>query len=108
LYTCGISLLLIGSLVYLNAKTTFRTGNYFFEVFGKNPLFIYVLSSFIPKTFNLIRDEDGRSLTAVISKDFFQKITPGAWGALLYSIALMMVCWLVGYIMDKRKVYVRV
>jgi predicted acyltransferase len=27
---------------------------------------------------------------------------------LLYSIALMMVCWLVGYIMDKRKVYVRV
>ncbi len=108
LYTCGISLLMIGSLVYLNAKTSFRTGNYFFEVFGKNPLFIYVLSSFIPKTFNLIRDADGRSLTAVISKDFFQKITPGAWGALLYSIALMMVCWLVGYIMDKKKIYVRV
>ena len=67
-----------------------------------------MLSSFIPKTFNLIRDEDGRSLTAVISKDFFQQITPGALGALLYSIALMMVCWFVGYIMDKRKVYVRV
>jgi predicted acyltransferase len=108
LYTCGISLLMIGSLVYLNAKTSFRTGNYFFEVFGKNPLFIYVLSSFIPKTFNLIRDADGRSLTTVISKDFFQQIAPGSIGALLYSIALMMVCWLVGYVMDRKRVYVRV
>lgn len=108
LYTCGISLLMIGSLVYLNAKTSFRTGNHFFEVFGKNPLFIYVLSSFIPKTFNLIRDENGRSFTTVISKDFFQQVAPGSMGALLYSVALMMVCWLVGFIMDKKRVYVRV
>ncbi len=115
LYTSGVSMLIIGVLVFaLNPSTqqnipTKRNGwTYFFEVFGRNPLFIYVLSGLIPRLSGLFRFEDGSTPLGLLSRKFFQVILPGSMGALAYSLTLMMVCWLVGYWMDKKKVYVRV
>ena len=109
LYTSGFSLMLIGLLVYMIDKSSMSKGwNYFFEVFGKNPLFIYVLSGIIPRLFSMIRVESDKTLGDLITDDIFQKLIPGEWGTLFYSISLTLVCWLVGYWMDKKKIYVRV
>jgi predicted acyltransferase len=115
LYTSGISMLIIGVLVYVlnrsSEKKTEEQGKgwiYFFEVFGKNPLFIYVLSGLIPRLSGLVRFEDGSTPLGRLSKDVFQSFLPGSSGALAYSISLMMVCWLVGYWMDSKKIYLRV
>ena len=108
-YTTGIDLLIIGGLVFLLDKTNYKKSwTHFFEVFGKNPLFIYLLSDFIPIMFYTFRDGQGRNYEAAINQDIFQKLTPGPWGSLLYSVVLMLVCWVVGYWMDKKKIYVRV
>lgn len=115
LHTSGISMLIIGVLVFaLNPSSqqnipTKRNGwTNFFEVFGRNPLFIYVLSGLIPRLSGLFRFEDGGTPLGRLSRDVFQALFPGSMGALAYSITLMMVCWLVGYWMDKKKVYIRV
>lgn len=109
LYTCGIDLMLISLLVYVLDKINYRKDwTYFFEVFGKNPLFIYLLSDFVPIMFNIFTDAKGRSYEEAINMDVFQKLTPGPFGSFLYSAALMFFCWIVGYWMDKKKVYVRV
>ncbi|MFZ9239932.1 MAG: acyltransferase family protein [Chitinophagaceae bacterium] len=109
LYTCGIDLLLISLLVYVLDKTNYKKDwTYFFEVFGKNPLFIYLLSDFVPIMFNIFTDAKGRSYEEAINLDIFQKLTPGPFGSFFYSASLMFFCWAVGYWMDKKKVYVRV
>jgi predicted acyltransferase len=109
LYTCGISLMMIGLLVYLIDKSSLSNRwNHFFEIFGKNPLFIYVLSGIIPRLFSMIRVGEDKTLGELITQDIFQQNIPGEFGTLLYALSLTMVCWLVGYIMDKKKIYVRV
>lgn len=107
LYTCGIDLLILGSLIYVIDILGRKGWTYFFEVFGRNPLFIYLLSEYLAITMGLIKVGD-TSVSGKINEVFFQKIAPGPWGSLFYALTFMMVCWIVGYFLDKRKVYVRV
>jgi len=67
-----------------------------------------LLSDFIAIFLYLFKTEAGKTYFVKVNELFFQKIIPGAWGALLYSITLMLICWIVGYWMDKKKIYVRV
>jgi len=109
LYTCGLDLLLIGFLVFLLDKTNYnKNWTYFFEVFGKNPLFIYILSGLIPDIFGMVQVGPDQSLGDALAIGLFQGVSPGALGTFLYSASFMLLCWLVGYIMDKKKWYVRV
>jgi predicted acyltransferase len=109
LYTCGISLMMIGLLVYVIDKSGMSNRwNHFFEVFGKNPLFIYVLSGIIPRLLSMISVGEDKTLGEFITQDIFQQNIPGEFGTLLYALSLTMVCWLVGFWMDKKKIYVRV
>jgi len=108
-YTCGIDMMLIGALVYvLDLNPGKKKWTHFFEVFGKNPLFIYLLSDFFPIMFYTFRDAQGRNYEQAINTDIFQKLIPGPWGSLSYAVSLMLICWVVGYWMDKKKIYVRV
>jgi predicted acyltransferase len=43
-----------------------------------------------------------------VNKVFYQQLFPGAFGSLLFALTYMMVCWTVGYILDKKKIYIRV
>ena len=79
---------------------------YFFEVFGRNPLFIYLLSEvgvillfFIPV--------GEISLYKWLYQNVFA-FTGAYIGSLLFAITWMLICWLVGYWMDKKGVYVKV
>jgi predicted acyltransferase len=49
-----------------------------------------------------------QSLGDAIAMGFFQGISPGAMGTFLFSVSFMLLCWLIGYLMDKKKWYVRV
>jgi predicted acyltransferase len=109
LYTCGADLMIIGALVYILDKTAWnQKWIYFFQVFGKNPLFIYIISGLIPDIMGLIKISPEESVGDYVSHHIFQGIAHGAWGTFFYSMFIMLMCWLVGWIMDKRKIYVRV
>lgn len=107
LLTVGIDLLLLSLLIFVIDILGFTKGSGFFTVFGKNPLFLYLLSEVLAILFWFFR-VNGVSLYQWINDTIFQPISPGKFGSLLFSLAFMLTCWLVGYILDKRKIYVRV
>lgn len=110
LLTGGLSLAIIAALLFVIEIRNWNQWNwtYFFSVFGKNPLFIYLLAEFSSRILNLVQVGENMSLKAAIGKGFFQSIVPGPVGSLLFAISFMLVCWLVGLWMDKKRIYVKV
>lgn len=110
LLTGGLSLAIIASLLFVIEIKAWNPGNwtYFFTVFGKNPLFIYLLAEFSSRILNLIQAGENLSLKAAIGKGFFQSIAPGPVGSLLFAISFMLMCWLAGLWMDRKRIYVKV
>jgi predicted acyltransferase len=110
LLTTGIDLLLISALVYIleikNQNQVKWTG--FFLVLGKNPLFIYILSEVLVIILYMIPTAAGKSLFGSINSTVFQTIAPGALGSFLFAISFMLVCWVVGWWLNKRRIYIKV
>lgn len=107
LYTVGIDMILLSMLIYViefRQKTGWAS---FFNVFGKNPLFIYLLSELLVVVFYIVR-HGNESLFEWVNKGFYQAIFPGAFGSLLFSLSYMLLCWTVGKWLDVKKIYIRV
>jgi predicted acyltransferase len=51
---------------------------------------------------------NGQSLFEGINAAVFQRAVPGPIGSLLFAITYMLLCWSVGWWLDRRKIYVRV
>jgi predicted acyltransferase len=76
-------------------------------VFGKNTLFIYLLSEVGVILLYVIPAGD-HSLYRSLFVNIFQPIAGDYVGSLLFAVSWMLVCWLVGLFLDKRRIYVRV
>src|SRR5690606_217084 len=78
-----------------------------FEVFGRNTLFIYVLSIlFVIVLFTI--QVDGGSLYGWIARNVFMSWAGPYLGSLFFALWVMLSCWTVGYFMDKRGIYIKV
>lgn len=109
LYTTGIATLLLSIMIYLIELKGWRRGAYFFEVFGKNPLFIYVMSGVVVKLYFLFRiGEKNENLYGWLYSHVFQPVFGDYPGSLLFGIFHVLMLWLLGWWMDKRKIYIRV
>jgi predicted acyltransferase len=110
LLTTGIDLMLIAALLYIVELRRWNGLNWtrFFVVFGKNPLFIYILSELLVIIFYMVQVRPGQSLFAWFNAVFFQVLAPGAIGSLLFALSFMLLCWFVGWLLDRRGIYVRV
>jgi predicted acyltransferase len=107
LYTVGLDLLILPIVLYVVEILRYRKWTYFFEVFGKNTLFIYLLSELGVTLLYFIHSREG-SLYHGIYQHVFEPLAGGYMGSLLFALAWMMVCWGVGYAMDRKKIYVKV
>ncbi|MBO0342519.1 DUF1624 domain-containing protein [Muricauda lutimaris] len=107
LLTCGIDLFAIAILIYILDMRKSKGWSYFFEVFGKNTLFIYLLSELFIITLFAI-DINGESLYRWIADNVFISWSGGHVGSLLFALWVMLTCWVVGYFMDKKGIYVKV
>ena len=108
LLTVGIDCIILSVLIYITDFLQLRKWGYFFEVFGKNPLFIYLLSEVIAILLWFFRvGENYQPVYRWIFENVFSRAGM-YFGSFLFAISVMLFCWLVGYIMDKRKIYVRV
>jgi len=108
LLTVGIDCILLAALTYIIDFLKRIKWTYFFEVFGKNPLSIYLLSELGATLLGFIQvGENHQPLHAWLYQNIFQHA--GLYfGSFLFAVAFMLFCWLVGYILDKRKIYLRV
>jgi predicted acyltransferase len=51
---------------------------------------------------------DGGSLFSAINTSIYQPLAPGPIGSLLFALSFLLLCWAVGWWLDKKKIYVRV
>lgn len=109
LLTTGLDLAIIASLIYIVELRNWNKLNWtrFFTIFGKNPLFIYLLSEVLFIIFTMIMIGE-KSLYDWLNVVIFQAIAPGPVGSLLYAIAFMLLCWSAGWWLDRKKLYIRV
>jgi predicted acyltransferase len=108
LLTIGLDLVMLGILIYAIELKNIKWGTNFFLVFGRNSLAIYLLSELLMIIIQLILVKPGLTFYGWINKVFYQVVFPGALGTLMFALSFMLVCWIVGYIMDKKKIYVKI
>lgn len=105
-YTVGLDCIILAALTYIT-QIQGKTGwTKFFQVFGKNPLSIYLLSELLVILLFMI-PAGGTSLFQAIYQHIFSHAGHYT-GSLLFAVSFMLVCWMVGYWMDIRKIYIRV
>jgi predicted acyltransferase len=118
-YTTGLALLILALMIFA-IEFRNKTGAWtkFFDVFGKNALFIFVMSGVLPRAQALIRIPNG---TSADGKPKF--LTPFNWfyenickplftdprsSSLLYALCFITMMWLFAYILHKKKIYIKV
>ena len=107
LYTVGLDCVILAVIIYVTQFLNKTRWTYFFEVFGRNPLFIYLLSELAVILLFFFKVDAKTTVFRWIYLNIFSHA--GAYlGSLLFAICYMLLCWLVGYFLDKRKIYVRV
>ncbi len=110
IYTTGLAIITIATMIYMIEIKKIRGGlARFFDVFGKNALFVFALSAFLPKGLALIKLGDGVNPWNWLYKRVLVH-TPGdkELGSLLYALCVITFMWAICWWMDKKKIYVKV
>lgn len=118
LYTTGLASLVLGVMIYAIEFRQFKGAwTNFFNVFGKNPLFIFVLSGVWVKLYALARIPDGMKEDGTpsfvnaygwIYKHIFQQLLGNYPGSLAFALFHVAIFWGIGKLLDMRKIYIRV
>lgn len=107
LLTVGLDLLILPVLIYVIEIYHSQKWTYFFVVFGRNPLFIYLLSEILLITLYIIPVGDKR-IPQWLNDDVFGSFASPVNASFLFAFFFMLTNWLVGYILDKKKIYIKV
>jgi len=107
LLSIGWALIIIALLILIIELWKLKGWTYFFKVFGKNPLFIYVLSGLVVGIMGIILVNSEGLQTWIYKNGFLSWLTDYN-ASLVFAICYVLLMWIVGYIMDKRKIYIKV
>jgi predicted acyltransferase len=119
-YTTGLALLILAVMIYVIEFKGWRgKWSRFFDAFGKNALFIFVLSGTLPRLLALIRIQGTYGLDGKLTY-----LTPFSWfyenickkilpvepriGSLIYALCFIAMMWFLAWILDKKKIYIKV
>lgn len=120
IYTTGLATLVLCVLIYLiEFKNIKGAWTRFFDVFGKNALFIFVLSGVLPRLMGLIRINNGVN---DLGKPKY--LNPFSWfyehvctlilplepkfGSFIYALCFIAMMWFFAWLLDKKKIYIKV
>jgi len=109
-YTTGLATLTIATMIYLiEIKGVKSKISQFFDVFGKNALFVFALSAFLPKGLALIKLGEGVTPWNWLYKKVYVHI-PGAPenGSSVYALTVISFMWLICLWLNKKKIYIKV
>ncbi|MDB5197269.1 MAG: hypothetical protein JWP88_1640 [Flaviaesturariibacter sp.] len=117
--TTGMAIAILATLIYAIEVKNIKNGvTRFFDVFGKNALFVFALSAFLPRGLRLIRIPNGTNAAGqpaylspwnLIYEWGYKKI-PGdpRLGSLLFALTVILFMWAICYWLDKKKIYIKV
>jgi predicted acyltransferase len=105
--TVGWDLLILGALIFIIEIRKRTSWTYFFQAFGRNPLILYVLSGVVISILSII-PVGGNSMRELIYSNFYTSWLSPKNASFLFAISYMLLIWLIGFWMDKRKIYIKV
>jgi predicted acyltransferase len=119
LYTTGLAMITLGMFIYLlEFKEAKGKWSHFFDVFGKNPLFIFVLSGFLPRVLALLRwtdhiNDEGEKVYTSVLPWFYENICKNInndlrVGSFVYALCFISFMFCLAYLLDKKKIYIKV
>jgi predicted acyltransferase len=117
--TTGMATAILATLIYaIEVKGSRNWLTRFFDVFGKNALFVFALSAFLPRGLRLIRIPNGFDTAGqpvYISPWNFiyergYKLIPGdpRIGSLCFALTVILFMWAICYWLDRKKIYIKV
>jgi len=107
LLTIGISIVVLSMLIYVMEFRERPMEFYFFDVFGKNSLVIYLFSGYLAVLLLFFRVDGKQNFYNWIYVNCFKWIGP-YFGAFAFAFSFMLVCWLFGWLLYRRKIFIRV
>lgn len=111
LTTCGLASSLLALLIWIIDVKGYRRWTRFFEAFGINPLFMYVLGGVLGILFGSIRfpwGEGSISIHGFLYNVLLQPIFGDTGGSLAYALLFIAINWCIGYQLYKRKIYIKI
>lgn len=116
LTTCGLASLFLGLLIWIIDIKGWKKWTPFFESFGVNPLFMYCLGAVLSILLSFIKVPCAATETGMISvkgwiyKQFWMPICgeDANLASLFSAITFVAVCWVIGYVLYKKKIYIKI
>lgn len=111
LVTCGFGSLLLALLIWIIDMKGHDKWSRFFESFGINPLFIYVMGGVLAILLSNIRFYFGGQILSVkefIYSEFLLSWLPAIWASLAYALLFVMLNWVIGHILYKKQIYIKI
>ena len=113
LTTCGMASTLLALLIWFIDIQGHNKWCTFFESFGINPLFLYVWGGVLSILFSCILLPIGGesvSIHSIIYKNILLGIFPEntELASCLFAIIFVCICWACGYVLYKKKIYIKI
>ncbi len=110
LVTTGFAAQLLGLLIWIIDIHQKEKWSRFFHAFGVNPLIVYVFAGVLANLVSNIRFSYRGEFASLKSFTYEVLLRPWAgdyFGSLLYALLFITVCWLFGYILYKKNIYIK-
>ena len=111
LATCGLASLFFGLLTWIIDLKGKKQWSVFFESFGVNPLFIFVIATIISILLGNIGFKyygEWLSTKGFIYTQWLTPIFGNYLGSLVFALLFVSINWLIGHILYKRKIYIKI
>ncbi len=113
LTTCGLAASFLGLLIWIIDIKGYRRWCRFFEAFGINPLFMYCLGAILSILMGTIRFSFGDGVISVggwCYKELWMTVCCGdeTLASLCFALAFVFVNWLIGLILYKKHIYIKI
>ena len=101
LITCGIAALSLAALIYIIDVRHNKHWSVFFQVFGINPLILYVFGEVFGDLFRIW------GVNKALFQPFLQPLLGDYFGSFTYAALFLLLTWLLGYLLFKKQIYIK-
>ncbi len=116
LTTCGLAASFLGLLIWIIDIRGHKKWCRFFEAFGINPLFMYCLGAVLSIIIGSVKVPYAAAATGMttIKGWFYQGVLMPFCGddatlaSLMFAIIFVLINWCIGYILYKKKIYIKI
>ena len=112
LTTCGLAASSLALLIWIIDIKGYKKWSRFFEAFGINPLFMYVLGAVLSILIGSIYVTYGGASMTLKGMIYNEWLVPlfkdETFASLIFALLFIGVNWIIGYVLYKKKIYIKI